>query len=63
MTHKAYLAALRKLELSVGGARTAEVFGLSRRQLTRYATGIAEVSGPLEKLIRQYLEHGLPEQD
>jgi len=59
MTKKAYLAALKTLGLSVGGQRTADVLGLSKRQLTRYATGKAKVSGPLEKLIKDYLLRGI----
>jgi hypothetical protein len=63
MTTKQYLAALKKLRLTPSGKATAQAFGLTVRQCQRIASGEAEVSPMLSKLIGAYLEHGLPESD
>lgn len=60
MTTQLYLYNLEKLGLTPHSKRTAELLGLSRRQVQRLAAG-ASVPEPVEKLIRMYLEHGLPD--
>lgn len=59
MTTKQFLAALRMLELTPYAA--AEPLGISLRQAHRYAAG-APVPPTVAKLLRLYLEHGLPEE-
>lgn len=54
-----YLAALRQLDLTVAGKRTAEALGLSLRQCQRIAHAQAPVPGPVEKLLKLYMKHGI----
>jgi hypothetical protein len=60
MTTKQYLAALKSLGLTPSGKRTADVLGLSLRQVQRIAAGDSEVPGSVAKLIAAYQRHGLP---
>ena len=62
MTNNQYLAALKKLRLTPAGKATAEALGLSVRQIQRMAAG-QDVPETVAKLIRMYLEHGLPAED
>jgi energy-coupling factor transporter ATP-binding protein EcfA2 len=57
MTQTEYLAALEQLHLTRLGA--GKTFGLSGRQAQRVAMGHTKVTGPLGKLIRLSLQHGL----
>jgi hypothetical protein len=59
MTTRQYLRALKQLGLTVAGKATAEVLGLSLRQCQRMAAGEAPIPGPVEKLIKLYLKHGI----
>jgi transcriptional regulator with XRE-family HTH domain len=60
MTMKQYLAALKSLGLTVAGQRTADVLGLSVRQVQRFASGESEIPGSVAKLLEAYQRHGLP---
>lgn len=61
MTNNQYLAALKKLRLTPASKATAEALGLSVRQVQRIAAG-QDVPETVAKLIRMYLEHGLPDE-
>lgn len=52
MTTKQYLAALNSLGLTPSGRQTADVLGLSLRQVQRIGAGESAVPGPLGKLLR-----------
>jgi hypothetical protein len=60
MTAKAYLAALKKLDLTPASQATAKALGLSVRQCKRLAAGDSPVPGPVELLLGMYLRYGLP---
>lgn len=59
MTAKQYLAALKSLGLTPASKATAAALGLSLRQCQRIAAGDCDVPGPVDKLLRMYLRHGL----
>jgi hypothetical protein len=61
MTTRQYLNALRKLNLTPHGQRTAHMLGLSLRQCQRLARG-APIPKPVALLLTAYLATGLPEQ-
>ena len=63
MTHKQYLAALRKLDLAPHGNRTAKVLGLSLRQVQRLAADEAPIPEPVALLLGMYQKHGLDDDD
>lgn len=52
MTRKQYLAALETLGLTPSGRRTADVLGLSLRQLQRIGAGESAVPSPIAKLLK-----------
>lgn len=58
MTQLQYLAALHKLKLTPYAA--AKVLGISLRQSHRYASGEQSVKETVARLLRCYVEHGLP---
>lgn len=60
MTTIQYLIALEKLGLKPASKATAEALGLSLRQCMRIAAGKCGVPGPVAKLLKSYLRHGLP---
>jgi hypothetical protein len=70
MTTEQYLAALRKLDASIdpdvserittASARTAQALGMSVRQCQRIGFGQVPVPEPVARLLRLYLEHGVP---
>lgn len=62
MTTEQYLRALKKLGLSVAGKPTSEALGVSVRQCQKYAAGDVAIPETVAKLLRMYLDHGLPEQ-
>lgn len=59
MTNLQYIAALRKLGLTVASKRTAAALGVTVRTSQSYATD-GTIPEPVAKLLRCYLEHGLP---
>lgn len=59
MTNKQYLDSLKKLGLTRASKETADALGLSVRQVQRIAAG-QDVPETVAKLLRMYLEHGLP---
>lgn len=61
MTVKQYHAALKRLELPPTAARTAELLGLSVRQLKRISGGQCPVPQCIALLLAMYLRHGLPD--
>lgn len=63
MTKKQYLAALKRLQLTPAGQRTADVLGLSLRQCQRISAGKSPVPDPVAKLLAMYLQYGLPAAD
>lgn len=63
MTHKQYLAALKRLGLLPHGIRTAKVLGQSHRQVQRFAAGEAPIPEPVALLLGLYEKHGLPDDD
>lgn len=63
MTQKQYLAALKKLDLTIASKRTAHVLGLSVRQCQRFAAGETAIPPTVERLLAMYLQHGLPDHD
>ena len=62
MSAKQFLAILEKLGLTVASQRTAAAFGVSIRQCQRLAIGEQPVPPPLERLLKMYLKHGLPDE-
>jgi hypothetical protein len=58
MNAKQYREALAKLKLSHQGA--ADALGISRRQSIRYGTGESSIPEPVARLLRMFIEHGLP---
>lgn len=62
MANNQYLAALKRLGLTPASKATAEALGLSVRQVQRIAAGQA-VPETVAKLLRMYLDHGLPADD
>jgi hypothetical protein len=61
MTTNQYLAALKKLGLTPAARATADALGLSVRQCQRLASGEQAIPETVAKLLRMYLDHGLPE--
>jgi len=60
MTTEQYLRALKRLGLSPAGKRTAELLGLSIRQLIRIANHQAPVPKFVQILLKMYQRHGIP---
>jgi hypothetical protein len=61
MTAKQFTAALERLELPTQQA-AAQVLGIGRRSIVRYATGQQEVPTVVERLIELLLKHGIPKE-
>jgi hypothetical protein len=59
MTTDQYRKALQRLGLNQQQA--GRLLGISPRQASRLATGVSPISGPVERLILSWLEHGLPD--
>lgn len=59
MTTKAYLSALKKLDLLPSGKATSAALGVSVRRLQQYAAG-SPIPPMLALLLAMYLRHGLP---
>lgn len=59
MTTDQYLKALAKLNLTRAGKATAQALGVTVRAVQGYAAG-GTIPEPVAKLLRCYLEHGLP---
>lgn len=60
MTVEQYHKALKKLDLTPAGKRTAELLGLSVRQLIRLSNQQAPIPKFVPLLLRMYLRHGAP---
>lgn len=60
MNQDQYLKALRKLNLTPSGKATAAALGVTVRTAQGYASGEHPIPEPIAKLLRCYLEHGLP---
>lgn len=63
MTTRQYLAALKRLGLTVAGKPTAEALGIGVRHCQRIAAEEVDIPLPVEKLIGMYLKHGLERRD
>jgi len=59
MNREQYLAALKRLDLPPAGKATIAALGVSKRQAIRYAQGDSAIPGPVARLLRMYLKHGL----
>lgn len=59
---KKFRAILDELDLGVASQRTADALGLGIRQSQRLAAGEQPVPPPLERLLKMYLKHGLPDE-
>lgn len=60
MTNAQYLQALKKLGLTPASKVTAQVLGMSVRQLIRVGNGESEVPEPVAKLLHMLIRHGVP---
>ena len=62
MSPAEFLAAIHALGFSSPyAAGRAGVLGLGVRQLTNYASGVTPVPEAVARLLRAYLDHGLPQ--
>jgi hypothetical protein len=62
MSASQFRTALKKLGLGVASQRTSKAFGIGIRQCQRLAVGEQPVPLPLERLLKMYLTHGLPDE-
>jgi hypothetical protein len=62
MSERQFVAALKKLGLGVASQRTAAALGVGIRQCQRLAVGEQPVPPPVERLLKMYLQHGLPDE-
>jgi hypothetical protein len=62
MSERQFVAALKKLGLGVASQRTAKALGVGIRQCQRLAVGEQPVPPPVERLLKMYLNHGLPDE-
>lgn len=62
MTTRQYLNALDQLGLTTASQATAKALGCTVRQCQRLSGG-AQVSRPIELLLKMYLKHGLENSD
>lgn len=58
-----YRNALDALGLTIAGKATARALGLGVRHCQRLATGEVTVPGPVEKLLKMYIKHGLKNEE
>lgn len=62
MTRNQYVAALNKLGLGRASKKTAEVLGLSVRQIQRFIGDDPQpIPDTIALLLEMYLKHGLPD--
>jgi hypothetical protein len=62
MSESQFRGALKKLGLTVASQRTAAALGISIRQCQRLAVGEQPVPLPMERLLKMYVDHGLPDE-
>jgi hypothetical protein len=62
MSAQTFQRTLKKLGLGVASQRTAAALGVGIRQCQRLAAGEQPVPPPLERLLKMYLKHGLPDE-
>jgi hypothetical protein len=62
MSDSQFRSALKKLGLTVASKRTAAALGMGIRQCQRLAVGEQPVPQPVERLLKMYLTHGLPDE-
>jgi hypothetical protein len=62
MSPSQFRAALKTLGLGVASQRTSKALGISIRQCQRLAVGEQPVPLPMERLLKMYLTHGLPDE-
>jgi hypothetical protein len=59
---KKFREALDRLGLTVASQRTEQALGISIRQSQRLAVGEQPVPPPLDRLLKMYIKHGLPDE-
>ena len=62
MSARQFTIALKKLRLGVASQRTAAALGIGIRQVQRIAVGEQPVMPPVERLLKMYVNHGLPDE-